>query len=123
MTDTLNHYLSDFLRHANQVSQLVEKGRLAFDTDDFLRYAAEALMIRLGEIVARMELAFPDLATEHPELELRQLKGTRNVIAHGYDIMDYDIVWEVISVDIPRVAAYAKTLRCQNSAGREGISF
>ena len=110
MNSRLDQYLSDFLTHADRVEQLVAKGRSAFDDDEFLRYAAEALLVRLGEIVARMDQAFPDLAEQHPELELRQLKGARNVIAHGYDIVDYNIVWEVMSIDIPRVAARVKAL-------------
>ena len=92
------------------MKQLVTKGRSAFDSNGFLRYAAEALLVRLGEIVVRMDQAFPDLNEQHPELELRQLKGARNVIAHGYDIVDYDIVWEVMSVDIPRVETYVRAI-------------
>ncbi|MDR2973943.1 MAG: DUF86 domain-containing protein [Propionibacteriaceae bacterium] len=104
MTEKLTRYLNDFLIHADRASRLVAKGRSAFDEDEYLRYAAEALLVRLGEIIARIDQNFPDLAEHHPELELRQLKGTRNIIAHGYDIVDYDIVWEVMSIDIPRVA-------------------
>jgi len=108
--DRLAQSLSDFLSHAERVNRLVSRGREAFDSDEFLRYAAEALLVRLGEIVARIDKMFPTFADQHPELELRQLKGTRNIIAHGYDIVDYDIVWEVISVDIPRAAAAVRGL-------------
>ena len=92
------------------MNHLVVKGRSAFDEDEFLHYAAEALLVRLGEVVARIDQAFPDISDQHPELELRQLKGARNVIAHGYDIVDYNIVWEVMSVDIPRVAANVEAM-------------
>jgi len=46
MNSRLDQYLSDFLPHADRVEQLVAKGRSAFGDDEFLRYAAEALLVR-----------------------------------------------------------------------------
>ncbi|MGO1948484.1 MAG: HepT-like ribonuclease domain-containing protein [Mycobacteriaceae bacterium] len=40
---------------------------------------------------------------EHPEFELRSLKNSRNIVSHGYDIVDSDLVWSIISVHVPRV--------------------
>ncbi|MDR0591866.1 MAG: DUF86 domain-containing protein [Bifidobacteriaceae bacterium] len=115
--DKLGLYLGDFLTHADRIGRLAGLGRAAFDGDEFLRYAAEALLVRSGEIVARIDQAFPEFADQHPELELRELKATRNVIAHGYDVVDYMIVWEVVSVDIPRAA---DAVRAVLSAGGQG---
>ena len=110
MTEALDRYLSDFVTHADRISRLVARGRTAFDADEFLRYAAEALLVRLGEIATRLDQVLPDLASTYPELELRQMRGTRNVIAHGYDIVDYDVVWEVVSIDVPRVTTQVLAL-------------
>jgi uncharacterized protein with HEPN domain len=27
----------------------------------------------------------------------------RNVIAHGYDILDYEMLWKVLEYDLPRL--------------------
>jgi len=120
VNDRLERYLADFVDHAGRVGHLVDKGRAAFDKDEFLRYAAEALLVRLGEIVVRLDQAFPEFAQQHPELELRQLKAARNVIAHGYDIVDYDVVWEVMSIDIPRVAGLVDAFRREGAATLDG---
>ena len=105
LTRLLNDFLTQVDRiDCDRIDRLVAKGRDNFDADEFTRYATEALLVRLGEVVNRIDKAFPEFADQHPELELRPLKATRNVIAHGYDIVDYVIVWEVASIHIPSAA-------------------
>jgi len=48
-------------------------------------------------------------STEEPALlsripTLRAFVGLRNRIAHGYDTVDHEIVWDTINVDIPDLA-------------------
>ena len=95
--------LSDLLDNASTVARLVARGRAAYDTDEMMRFAAESLIIRLGECVDRIDKADQGFVAAHPELQLRQLKYTRNLIAHGYDIVDYGLVWSVMDTNIPLV--------------------
>ena len=96
--------LGDLLDHASAVARLVGRGRPAYDADEMMRFASESLIIRLGECVDRIDKADPGFVAAHPDLELRQLKNTRNLIAHGYDIVDYGLVWQVMETNIPMVA-------------------
>jgi len=96
--------LVDLLDHTQVAARLVARGRHAFEADEMLRLASEALLIRMGECVDRIDRADPDFIPTHPDLELRQLKDTRNVLAHGYDIVDYRLVWAILERNIPAVA-------------------
>jgi uncharacterized protein with HEPN domain len=100
--------LCEFAEHADRASRLATRGRGAFDSDEFLQLASEAILIRLGEIVARIDHDHPSFIDEHPELELRQLKNARNKIAHGYDSVNYNTVWAIVSEHIPRVGREVK---------------
>lgn len=91
--------------HAAAVARLVARGKAAFDADEMLRFAGEDLIIRLGECVQRIDRAEPGFVAAHLELDLRKLKDSRNVLARGYDIVDYDIVWSILANHIPAVAA------------------
>jgi uncharacterized protein with HEPN domain len=102
--------LSDLLDHSEAVERLVARGKDAYDGDEMLRYAGEDLLIRLGETAHRADRADTSFLTEHPELELRDLKDARNVAAHGYDIVDPEIVWEILSVHVPRIAGRVRAL-------------
>jgi len=35
---------------------------------------------------------------------LMAFRGMRNIVAHRYHGIDYEILWETIAVDIPRLA-------------------
>jgi uncharacterized protein with HEPN domain len=96
--------LEDIIRHAGAVARLVARGKEAFDADEMLRFAAEDLIIRLGESVQRIDQSDPEFASRHPTFDLRKLKDARNILAHGYDIVDYEIVWSIMERNIPVVA-------------------
>lgn len=42
--------------------------------------------------------------------DLGTIIGFRNVLAHGYDVVDHEVVWETIRIDLPVLAAEASTL-------------
>lgn len=99
----LTRALQDLLDHGAAVARLVARGRPAYDADEMLQAAAEALLLRAGESVVRIDLAAPDFIRLHPELRLRNLKDARNVVAHGYDIVDTGTLWEILEVHLPVV--------------------
>ncbi|MFC8921989.1 DUF86 domain-containing protein [Cellulosimicrobium sp. NPDC057127] len=97
-------WLRDLVEHARAVDRLVARGKEAYDTDEMLRYAAEDLLIRLGECVSRIDRDDPAYVDAHPDLELRRLKDARNVVAHGYDIVDAELLWAILSTNVGLVA-------------------
>lgn len=40
---------------------------------------------------------------EHPEIEWGQIIGFRNRLIHGYDSIDFDIMWSIIQSDLPEL--------------------
>ena len=40
-----------------------------------------------------------------PDLPLAKARAMRNVIAHDYDDMDYDLVWNTIATSVPQLVA------------------
>lgn len=88
--------LDDFLEHADEAAwAVVERHRV---DPRVARMMAESLMIRLGEAVNRVGRPFADA---HPGLDLRGVAGARNVAAHGYDIVDHEILWTAFERDLP----------------------
>ena len=56
----------------------------------------ERLVEILGEAVKRLP---EDLRSRHPQLPWKKIAGTRDYIAHGYDSVDYDVIWSVLDVE------------------------
>lgn len=102
--DRIRRSLCDIVEQGKVAGRLVARGRSAYDDDEILRFAAESIIIHAGESVARIDAADRDFVAKHPDLELRAIRDSRNVIAHGYDIIDVDVVWEILAGDLPRIA-------------------
>ena len=56
----------------------------------------ERLVEVLGEAVKRLPV---DLRNRHPQLPWKKIASTRDYIAHGYDSVDYDVIWSVLDVE------------------------
>ncbi len=61
----------------------------------------------VGEAAGRIS---EELQAQHPEIPWRDMIGTRNRLVHGYDAVDYDILWTIVSEDFPPLASQIETL-------------
>jgi len=92
--------LQDFRQFAAQAARLVARGRDPYEADEMLRLASDAIVVKLGEAVARMADAF---VIDHPELPFRLIKDMRNLIAHEYDAIRPQLVWNALERELPSV--------------------
>jgi uncharacterized protein with HEPN domain len=78
-------------------------GRSAQDylTDTFLRSAVERQLEIVGEALNHVRAEGNDLSRRIANLN--QWVGLRHRIAHGYDHLDHEIVWETVVDDIPHL--------------------
>jgi len=63
------------------------------------RLATERAFEILGEALRRVDEADPSFKKNFPEM--RSSINMRNRIAHGYDIVDDEIIWNTATHDIP----------------------
>jgi len=99
--DPASDTLEDFLEFAAAGARLVERGREAYDADEMLRFAAESVLHKIGEAVARLDREAPDLIAAHPEVNWRDMKAIRNLVAHEYAAVDYGIIWNALAEHLP----------------------
>lgn len=71
--------------------------------DLLLRSAVERQLEILGEALSRLRR--DDLATAQRVPDLDRIVGMRNVIAHEYGDVDYEIVWAAVTNRIPGLLA------------------
>ncbi|SFS01025.1 Uncharacterized conserved protein, contains HEPN domain [Agrococcus baldri] len=100
--------LDDLLEFAATGARIVELGRARFDDDELVQLAAEAVFIRIGAAVARLGDPF---TAAHPAVRWRQMKDLRNLVAHEYAVIDDDVLWRTLEVDLPQEAAAIRTIR------------
>jgi uncharacterized protein with HEPN domain len=88
------------MRDAAQKSVMYMQGhsRSELDENELLRLALTRLLEILGE--AARNVSEP-LRHEHPQIPWKAMSGTRDRLIHGYFKVDLDIVWEIITNDLP----------------------
>ena len=70
-----------------------------YEQDDYFRSAVERQFEILAEALNAASRAEPELSAWIPELPV--IVGLRNKIAHGYDTVDDQIVWDTVQHDLP----------------------
>ncbi|MDP9366435.1 MAG: DUF86 domain-containing protein [Chloroflexota bacterium] len=70
-----------------------------YDGDPFFRARVEYCFEIIGEALRRIERRDPTTAALIPDH--REIVDFRNVLAHGYDIVDNDDVWSFVKNDLP----------------------
>jgi uncharacterized protein with HEPN domain len=93
--------LRHMLDHAREALVLV-RGRERGDLDQnrLLQLALSRLVEIIGEAAGRVP---PEIQDRHPSLPWREAIGARNRLIHGYDFVDLDILWEIVSTDLPQL--------------------
>ena len=91
----LRHML-DYACEAITMTASHERGDL--DMDKKLRYALTHLVELVGEAANRVPL---EIQAELPGVPWPKVISMRNRLIHGYDFLDYDVLWNTIKKDLP----------------------
>ncbi len=92
-----------YLAHIHdQASYLLESSKgltkAEFLSNRTLILAFERSLEIIGEAVGKLD---DDFKEAHPHIPWVKIRGLRNIVAHVYWAVDYDIIWNVITTEIP----------------------
>lgn len=74
------------------------RSRADLDADRQFNLAIVRLLEIVGEAAARIS---PAGRVSLPNIPWPAIVGLRNRLIHGYDEVDFDIVWDIIQIDLP----------------------
>ena len=92
-------YISDMLKSINQVGKYTSG--LSFDDFSSNFMIVEACLYNIqviGEAVSKLP---GDVKAKHPEIPWSLIKGMRNRLIHDYIGTDLQLVWNVITNELP----------------------
>ena len=91
--------LRNMCDHAREALDLARgRVRADLDSDRTLNLALVRLLEIVGEAAARVS---DDTRNQHRDIPWTAMAGLRNRLIHGYDEVDFDILWQVIESDLP----------------------
>lgn len=93
--------LEVILDYCDQILESVKK----CDYDDFvsdlnLRDASALRVLQIGENAGNLSEGFKK---KNKQIPWHEIVGLRNVIAHEYGDIDDEVLWEIVSFDIPEL--------------------
>ena len=92
--------LDDIARFAITARRVVARGTERFfdPDDDDQRRIARSLLVDLATAADRLPESFRD---QHPQIDWRGIRATRNYIAHDYSTVRDELMWEALQLHFP----------------------
>ena len=57
-------------------------------------------LLQIGELARTLSDAFKEA---HRDIPWKQIRGLRNMVAHNYGHVDFEIIWSIVQEDIPEL--------------------
>lgn len=93
-------YLEDMLQSMERINEYL--GDLDFRKFK-INYLVVDAIIRNFEIIGEASKNIPnDIQKKYPKIPWRKMVGLRNLIAHEYFGIDYEMIWEIAKNNLPQ---------------------
>ena len=86
------------------------KTRSDLDSDETFALAVTRLLEILGEAANHVS---DEIKEKYPDIPWHEFRGVRNHLIHGYFDVDLDIIWQILSKDLPAVIPEIRKLSGQ----------
>lgn len=91
-------HMRDYAREAIEIAK--GKTRNDMETNRLLNLSLVRLLEIVGEASSRVS---SETRNEYPDIPWSQIISLRNRLVHGYDAVDFGILWNIIYLEIPRL--------------------
>jgi uncharacterized protein with HEPN domain len=96
-----NVSLRHMLDHALEAVAMIKgKTRADLNKDRQLNLALVRLLEIIGEAATRVP---KEEQARYADISWSEIVSLRNRLIHGYDTVDFDILWQIVSQDLPKL--------------------
>ena len=102
----------EYIKHIRDEARYLSQQYAQLDIDYFLknetllRAFVRSLEV-IGEASKKISLEFKN---KYPEIDWRAMAGMRDKLIHDYFGVDYEIVWDVVKTEIPKLLKFCKRI-------------
>ena len=109
--------IQKIIGYCNDVSSLLERFNTSYElylTDIAFQYACNMCIIQIGELTNRLSV---ELKVETSEIPWHAIRAMRNLHAHDYERVDFEMMWETLTQDIPFLKTQLTALLTKSANG------
>jgi uncharacterized protein with HEPN domain len=108
---TVPDLLEHILQWADRIDRLTEGlSQEKFLGSELHQLAVSKCIEAIGEASGLLRKLHPEFVSAHPDLAFEEAYRTRNRLSHGYDTIDWLIVWRTATEYVPLLAAHCRKL-------------
>ena len=116
-SDRIADILEHILHYCDQVAFThsdFQHSKEKYDASYTYRNAIAMCILQIGELVKYLPQTF---TATHTEIPWRQIRNTRNFVAHDYGSVDFEIVWDASTNGIEELKSFCKEYLAQEKTG------
>ena len=104
-------HIYNYCKEISEELDQIGNDRTNFLESSVYKNSLALCVLQIGELVT---LLSDDYKASKNSVEWKSIKGMRNVVAHKYGKFDFDVLWETVTEDIPKLKAF-----CESEMGSE----
>lgn len=108
MPRSIELYLNDILTAISRIEEYVESADENILVDDKLRL--DGILFNLTTVGEAVKNIPEDIRSQIPEANWREAIRFRDRVVHHYFSIDPNIVWEIVSIDLPKLRPHVEML-------------
>lgn len=104
-------YLQSMIKYCQNIEEIHEEHGHSYEkyySSPSYQYAISFCVEQLGEVGKKLREA--GYAEKYPNVSWNEIAGLRNRIAHGYDVIDLDMVYDISINDVPALLQNCKEI-------------
>ncbi|ODV12165.1 MAG: hypothetical protein ABT20_04370 [Rubrivivax sp. SCN 70-15] len=104
-------YLGHILKAIERIDRYTaDMDEVAFLNSELVQDAVIRNIEIIGEASNNIQRVAPEFAAQHDDIPWLVIYTMRNRVSHGYDKVDFEIVWKTIQSDLPALHAHITEL-------------
>jgi uncharacterized protein with HEPN domain len=109
MRREVDKYLYDVVKACDAIRQFtIDKTLRDYQSNLMLRSAVERQLMIIGEALNQAVRLQPDMSEQISEV--REIVNLRNIIVHGYAVVENETIWGVVTEEVPALARQVNRL-------------
>jgi uncharacterized protein with HEPN domain len=102
----------EYLKHILDETEFLLQKVSGIEKNEFLNdEVLKRAFVRSLEIIGEATKKLPnDVKEKHGNIDWRAIAGTRDKLLHDYFGIDYDIVWDIVTNEIPELRTQIKEM-------------
>lgn len=112
MKNRIKTYVSSIVKYCEDIVEIQKSFNMDYDVyinNRGYQYAISFCLEQIGELARKLR----DSGFEYPAIPCNDIAGLRNRIAHGYDTIDLEMVFDISVSDIPDLLTNCKSILMQ----------